>query len=156
MAKKKISDNTIALNRKAGHDFELGQQFEAGLVLEGWEVKALRAGRMQLQDSYVVMRKGEAWLINAQITPLQAASTHVNADPHRSRKCLLHNKELVKLFANVQLKGLSIVPLSLYWKRNRVKLKIALAQGKKHFDKRQSKKDQDWKRQKQRGFKQAG
>lgn len=140
----------IADNRKARHDYQIESQFEAGLVLEGWEVKSLRAGRAQLKESYVTVKGGEAWLVGAHISPLATVSTHITADPTRSRKLLLHAKELNKLIGAVQRKGYTLIPLNLHWKRGRVKLEIALAKGKKLYDKRATEKQRDWERQKQR------
>lgn len=140
---------TIAVNRKAQHDYHLEERFEAGLVLQGWEVKSLRAGRGQLNDSYVLLKHGEAWLFNAHITPLNTVSTHIYADPLRNRKLLLNNRELSHLFGAVQRQGYTVIPLALYWKRNRVKIEIALAKGKKQYDKRETEKRRTWERQKQ-------
>lgn len=142
--------STIALNRKARHDFHIEERFEAGLVLEGWEVKSLRAGRANLSESYVLLRDGEAWLFGCRIEPLTSASTHVNADPVRSRKLLLHRKELGKVFGGVQKDGYTCIPLAMYWVRGRVKCEIGLAKGKQKFDKRATEKERDWNRQKQR------
>ncbi|MCG3170727.1 MAG: SsrA-binding protein [Pseudomonadales bacterium] len=141
---------TIALNRKAGFDYFIEERFEAGIVLEGWEVKALRAGRAQLVDSYVLLKDGEAWLLGARIEPLASASTHFVTSPDRTRKLLLNQRELSKLFAGVQREGYTAVCTSLYWKRHLVKCEIALAKGKKQHDKRETEKDRDWARQKQR------
>ncbi len=146
-------DPTIAVNRKARHDYHIEDRYEAGLVLQGWEVKSIRDGRVQLNDSYVILRGGEAWLFNAHITPLTTASTHVHPEPTRSRKLLLNTRELSKLFGAVQREGYTLIPLSLYWKRNRVKVEVALAKGKKDYDKRETEKKRDWQRQKQRLFK---
>ncbi|MCH8505882.1 MAG: SsrA-binding protein SmpB [Ectothiorhodospiraceae bacterium] len=148
--KPKIPDNTIAVTRKARHDCALEDTLEAGLVLQGWEVKSLRAGRLSLQEAYVVIRRGEAWLIGANIAPLPSASTHVVADPVRTRKLLLHGKELARLAGSADREGYTLVPLQMYWKRGRAKLKIGLGKGKKQHDKRESKKQQDWQRQKER------
>ncbi len=150
MAKKKTSDNTIAINRKARHDFFIEEDYEAGISLEGWEVKSLRAGRLQLQESYVLIRDGQAWLFGAHISPLASASTHVHPDPTRTRRLLLHRKELNKLIGAVERKGYTLVPLSMYWVRGRAKLKIGLGRGKKQYDKRAAEKERDWKREKQR------
>jgi SsrA-binding protein len=154
MSKKKTKSgtpsSTIALNKKSRHDFILEDRFEAGLVLEGWEVKALRAGRVHLQDSYVFIRHGEAWLDACQITPLQTASTHIHPEPMRSRKLLLNQHELNRLIGAVERKGYTIVPTAMYWKKGRAKLEIALAKGKKLHDKRATEKERDWSRQKQR------
>lgn len=154
MAKKKSaakgSSSTIALNKKARHDYFIEEKFEAGLALQGWEVKSLREGRVQLTESYVLVRDGEAWLFGAHITPLTTASTHINPDPTRTRKLLLHRRELDKLIGAVERKGYTLVPMALYWKRGRVKLEIALAKGKQSHDKRATEKSRDWQREKQR------
>jgi SsrA-binding protein len=150
MSPKQKSNESIALNRKARHEFSFEERFEAGVALQGWEVKSLRAGRVQLDQSYVILKNAEAWLLGAQITPLQTVSTHITADPTRTRKLLLHQKELNKLIGSVERKGYTIIPLSLYWKNNRVKLEIALAKGKKLHDKRADEKERDWQRQKSR------
>ncbi|HEY5647280.1 MAG TPA: SsrA-binding protein SmpB [Pseudomonadales bacterium] len=144
------ASGTIALNKRARFEYELAEKFEAGLVLEGWEVKAIREGNVQLTDSYVLLRNGEAWLLGANIVPLTSASTHVIADPQRTRKLLLHTKELARLFAATQQKGFACVATALYWKGNKVKCEIALAKGKKSHDKRATQRDRDWDRQKQR------
>jgi SsrA-binding protein len=150
--KKKSSgeSNTIALNKKSRHDYHLEERFEAGLVLEGWEAKSLRAGRVQIRDSYVVLKSGEAFLFGALITPLQTASTHIQPDPQRTRKLLLNRQELSKLIGAVERKGYTLIPTAMYWKKGRAKLEIALAKGKQLHDKRASEKDRDWQRQKQR------
>lgn len=148
--KKKTPSSTIALNKRARFDYELGEKFEAGLVLEGWEVKAIRAGNVQLTDSYVLLRDGEAWLFGANIVPLISASTHVVADPQRTRKLLLHSKELARIFAATSQKGLTCVATAMYWKGNKVKCEIALGKGKKTHDKRTTTRDRDWERQKER------
>ncbi len=150
---KTAEQRTIALNKKAKHDYFIEQRFEAGLVLQGWEVKSIRAGRVQLKDSYVIIKDGEAWLLGAHLSALSSASTHVQADPQRTRKLLLHYKELDKLIGGIERKGYTIVPLAMYWKHNRVKLEIALAKGKKQYDVRATKKEQDWRREKERLFK---
>jgi SsrA-binding protein len=150
MKQTQKTNSTIAINRKARHDFFIEDNFEAGLVLEGWEVKSLRAGRTQLDQSYVLLKNGEAWLFGALITPLQTVSTHIHPDPQRSRKLLLHARELNKLIGHVERKGYTLIPLKLFWKNNRVKLEIGLAKGKKLHDKRASEKERDWERQKQR------
>lgn len=130
------SDSNIARNRKAWHDYSIEQKYEAGLALEGWEVKSLRAGRAQLKEGYVVIERGEAFLIGAHIAPLTSASTHVQANPVRARKLLLHREELNKLIGAVERRGYTLVPLSLYWKRGRAKIEIGLARGKQAHDKR--------------------
>jgi SsrA-binding protein len=150
MSDKQKTNATIAQNRKARHEFAVEDRFEAGLVLEGWEVKSLRAGRVQLDQSYVIIKNGEAFLLGSNITPLLTASTHINPDPQRTRKLLLRFKELSKLIGSVERKGYTLVPLSLYWSKNYVKLEIALAKGKKLHDKRADLKEKDWQRQKQR------
>jgi SsrA-binding protein len=152
MAKKKpqAPSNVIALNKKAGHDYQLLERFEAGLALEGWEVKSLRAGRVQLRDSYVLLKDGEAWLLGAHIVPLPAASTHVQPDPDRTRKLLLHRREINSLIGTVERKGYTVVPTKLYWKKGKAKAELALAQGKKQHDKRATEKERDWQRTKQR------
>lgn len=150
---KSKSHDKIAVNRKAAHDYFIEERFEAGLVLEGWEVKSLRAGKVQLDQAYVLLKHAQAWLFGALITPLQTASTHISPDPQRSRKLLLHRREINKLIGYVERKGLTVVPLSLYWKKNRVKIEIGLARGKKLHDKRAANKEKDWQRQKQRLFK---
>jgi SsrA-binding protein len=150
MATKSSSDNTIALNRKAGFDYFIEEQFEAGLVLEGWEVKSLRAGKINLSDAHVILKYGEAFLLGAQIQPLSTASTHTMPDPIRTRKLLLNRREISHLVGSVERQGYTIIPLSLYWKKNKVKIKIALAKGKKEHDKRGSIKDREWQRDKSR------
>jgi SsrA-binding protein len=152
MGKKKTdtAGSTIALNKKARHDYHLEERFEAGLALEGWEVKSMRAGRVQLKESYVIVRHGEIYLIGAHISPLPSASTHVQPDPTRTRKLLLHREEISKLIGAVERKGYTLVPVALYWKRGRAKLEIALAKGKKAHDKRATLKERDWKREQER------
>ncbi|KXX63841.1 SsrA-binding protein SmpB [Marichromatium gracile] len=145
--------STIALNKKASHDYFIEQRLEAGLVLEGWEVKSLRAGRIQLKESYVKILHGEGYLIGAHISPLQTASTHVNPDPTRSRKLLLKRHELNRLIGQTERAGFTLVPTAMYWKRGRAKLEIGLGKGKKQHDKRTSEKDRDWQREKERLFK---
>lgn len=148
--KKKADDNTIAVNRKVRHEFFIEERFEAGLVLEGWEVKSLRDGRVQLNESYVHVRNGEAWLANALITALKTASTHIKPEPQRDRKLLLHRKELGKLIGAVDRKGYTLVPLNMYWKKGKAKIQIALAKGKQQHDKRATEKERDWNRDKAR------
>jgi SsrA-binding protein len=147
---KKSPDNVIAVNRKARHEYFIEDSFEAGLALEGWEAKSLRAGRAQLTEAYVVIRNGEAWLVGAHLSPLTSTSTHVSADPTRSRKLLLHRGELDRLVGAVERKGYALVPLDLHWSKGRAKLNVGLARGKKQHDKRTSAKDRDWQRQKER------
>jgi SsrA-binding protein len=147
---KQPNDHVIAVNRKARHDYFIEGKFEAGLVLEGWEAKSLRAGRAQLTESYVHLRNGEAFLIGAHFSPLNTASTHTKADPTRSRKLLLQRYELDRLVGAVERKGFALVPLNLHWSKGRAKLEIGLAKGKKQHDKRATSKDRDWQRQKER------
>lgn len=150
--KKKTHSNTIAQNRRARHDYFLEDKFEAGIVLEGWEVKSMRDGRLQLNESYIVIHKGEAWLHGAHISPLLSASTHIHPENIRRRKLLLNRIELNRLIGAVDRKGYTIVPVAMYWKKGRAKLEIALAKGKQHHDKRAAAKDQDWAREKARIF----
>ena len=147
---KKPSGNIIAVNRKARHDFFIESTFEAGLSLEGWEVKSMREGRAQVAESYVNLKKGEAWLVGAHIAPIISTSTHVKADPTRPRKLLLNRYELDRLAGAVERKGYTLVPLNLHWHKGRAKLDLGLGKGKKQHDKRADKKDQDWQRQKAR------
>ena len=140
----------IAENRKARHEYFIEERYEAGLSLQGWEVKAMRAGRAQLAEAYVYIRKGEAFLTGAHISPLNSASTHVVADPVRTRKLLLNRAELDRLVGAVEREGYTLVPLELYWKEGRAKLRIGLAKGKKQHDKRATEKDRDWQRHKGR------
>lgn len=155
-AKKNTTpSSTIARNKKARHEFSVEESFEAGLALEGWEVKSLREGRAQLTESYVHIRDGEAWLLGAHISPLTTASTHVQADPTRTRKLLLHRHELDRLIGAVERKGYTLVPLNLHWSKGKAKLEIGLAKGKKQHDKRATEKDRDWKRQQARILKSA-
>ncbi|MDZ7662550.1 SsrA-binding protein SmpB [Thiohalophilus sp.] len=142
--------STIALNKKSRHDFTLEDRFEAGLELQGWEVKSLREGRIQLRDSYVILKGGEAWLLGAVISALPTVSTHIQPEPQRTRKLLLHREELNKLIGAVERKGYSLIPTAMYWKKGRAKLEIALAKGKQAHDKRAAIKERDWQRDKQR------
>ena len=148
--KAKVADNTIALNKRARFDYHIEDTFEAGVALTGWEVKSLREGKVQITDSYVLMKDGEAFLLGANITPLETVSTHFVADPVRTRKLLLHKKELAKILAATQQQGMTCVCTALYWKGHLVKAKIGLARGKQSHDKRQTSKERDWNRQKQR------
>ncbi len=148
--KPKVQSNTIALNKKAKFDYHIHERFEAGLALEGWEVKSMRAGKVQLTDTYVLLQRGEAFLLGCNITPLNTASTHVQADPRRTRKLLLHKTEIARLIGATQQKGQACIALALYWKANKVKCEIALATGKKAHDKRASIKERDWSRDKSR------
>ncbi len=148
--KKQNTGSTIALNKRARHEYHLTEKFEAGIALQGWEVKSMRAGKAQLTDSYVLLKDGEAWLIGANITPLPTASTHFVTEPDRSRKLLLNHRELAKLFSAVQQKGHTCIATALYWKKHLVKCEICLAKGKATHDKRETEKKRDWDRQKQR------
>ena len=141
---------SIIDNRKASHDYFIEERLEAGLVLEGWEVKAIRAGRAQLKESYVVVLNGELALIGCHISPLATASTHVNPDPTRTRKLLMHAGEIAKLIGQVERAGYTLVPLDLHYTRGRIKLAIGLAKGKKQHDKRDSEREREWQREKQR------
>ena len=142
--------NLITNNRKVRHDYQIEQTFEAGIALAGWEVKSLRDGKAQISESHVLIRGGEAFLLNAHIAPLKTVSTHIIAIPDRTRKLLLNKKELDKLIGSVERKGYTVVPLNLHWKNNKVKVDIALAKGKKDYDKRETEKRRDWEREKQK------
>ncbi len=144
------SSRLIAENRKARFDYFIEQRYEAGLALQGWEVKSLRAGRAQLKEAYVYVRGGEAFLIGAHLSPLPSASSHVIADPVRTRKLLLNRSELDGLVGAVERRGYTLVPLELYWKHGRAKLAVGLAKGKKQHDKRATEKERDWQRDKAR------
>jgi SsrA-binding protein len=148
--KKKPTGNVIAVNRRARHDYFIENTLEAGLALEGWEVKSMREGRAQITEAYVYLRNGEAWLVGAHFSPLKTASTHIKADPTRSRKLLLHRHELDRLTGAVERKGYALVPLDLHWHKGRAKIELGLAKGKKQHDKRAADKDRDWQRQKER------
>ena len=153
-AKKKAQGRpTIALNKKANHDYFIEDRYEAGISLQGWEVKSLREGRVQIKESYVTIKEGEAFLFGAHIVPLSTASTHIHPDPIRTRRLLLPRSELNKLIGLVERKGYTLVPTALYWKKGMAKLEIGVAKGKKLHDKRASDKDRDWKREKERLFK---
>ncbi|MBU1689479.1 MAG: SsrA-binding protein SmpB [Gammaproteobacteria bacterium] len=141
---------SIAQNKKAFHDFFIEEKYEAGIVLDGWEVKAIRAGRTQLKEAYVIIRSGELYLLGCHISPLPTASTHVNPDPVRTRKLLLHAEEISKLIGKVERAGYTLVPLDMHFVRGRIKLEIGLAKGKKQHDKRDAEKEKDWQREKQR------
>lgn len=147
---------TIALNRRARHEYFIEDTFEAGLVLMGWEVKSLREGRAQVTEAYVVIRNREAFLVGAHFTPLKQASTHVNPDATRTRKLLLHERQLAQLIGKVERAGYTIVPLDLHWTRGRAKLQIGLAKGKKQHDKRADVKEKDWQREKARIMRNRG
>jgi SsrA-binding protein len=148
--KKTSNSNTIALNKRARHDFFIEDRFEAGIALQGWEVKSLRAGRIQIGDSHVFIKDGEAFVSNLLITPLPTASSHVQPEPTRVRKLLLHREEIAKLIGAVERKGYTLVPTAMYWKHGRAKLEIGLAKGKQKHDKRATEKDRDWQREKAR------
>ena len=148
--KAATTSRLIAENRRARFDYFIEERYEAGLALQGWEVKAMRAGRAQLKEAYVYLRGGEAFLIGAHISPLPSTSSHVPADPVRTRKLLLHHSELNGLIGAVERKGYTLVPLELYWKEGRAKLQVGLAKGKKQHDKRAVEKERDWQRDKAR------
>ena len=144
--KKRTPDNTIARTRIVRHDYFIEDEIEVGMVLQGWEVKSLREGNLQLKESYVMVRNGEMWITGAHISPLNTASTHVNPDPRRARKLLAHRSEIHRLVGMVERKGYTLVAISAYWSRGRAKLKVGIAKGKKAHDKRATIKDRDWKR----------
>lgn len=141
---------SIVHNRKAAHDYFIEQRFEAGIALEGWEVKAIRAGRAQLKEAYVIVSNGELFLIGSHISPLLAASTHLIPDPVRTRKLLLHAGEISQLIGSVERAGYTLVPLDLHFRKGLIKLEIGLAKGKKQHDKREAQKDREWRREQQR------
>ena len=153
MAKKPHTSSKIADNKKAAYNYFFEERYEAGMVLEGWEVKALREGKVQLTDGYVVIRNGELFLIGCQINPLKAASTHVTPDSVRTKKLLLHKEEIKRLIIKIEQKGYTLVPLNLHWKEGRVKCDIALAKGKAEHDKRDTIKDREGKREVERAMK---
>lgn len=139
---------SIAQNKKAFHDFFIEEKYEAGMMLEGWEVKAIRAGRTNLKEAYVIIRSGEMFLIGCHISPLTTASTHISPDPVRTRKLLLHAEEIVKLIGKVERAGYTLVPLDMHYSKGRIKLEIGLAKGKRQHDKREAEKEREWKREK--------
>ena len=145
-----MADMSIVENRKAFHDYFIEERFEAGLSLEGWEVKAVRAGRANLKEAYVIVKNGEIMLIGAHVSPLSTASTHVNADPTRTRRLLLHREEINRLVGKVERAGYTLTPLDLHYKNGRIKLAIGLAKGKKQHDKRAAIKEREWNREQQR------
>ncbi|QIZ75897.1 SsrA-binding protein SmpB [Ferrimonas lipolytica] len=151
--KSKSTSTTIALNKKAKHEYKFLEKIEAGLVLQGWEVKSLREGKVNLTDCYVIIQRDEAYLVACNITPLSVASTHVICEPMRPRKLLLHRRELDRLIGQVERSGHTLVPVALYWSKSNVKLEVALAQGKQLHDKRQDSKERDWQREKSRVMK---
>ncbi len=142
--------STIALNREAKHEYFIEERFEAGMVLQGWEVKSLRANRLTLKDSYIIVKNAELWLLGAHISPLLTASTHINPDPTRTRKLLMHREQINRMIGSVERKGFTIVPLAMYWKQGRAKVEIALVKGKQEHDKRATVKDREWQRDKAR------
>ncbi|MBL8435024.1 MAG: SsrA-binding protein SmpB [Zoogloea sp.] len=141
---------SIIDNRKAFHDYFIEDKYEAGLVLQGWEVKAIRAGRANIKESYVVIRSAEIFIVGMHITPLESASTHIHPDPTRTRKLLLHAEEIAKLIGKVERAGYALVPLDLHYTKGRIKISVGLAKGKKQFDKRETEKERDWEREKAR------
>ncbi|HEY1058691.1 SsrA-binding protein SmpB [Limnobacter humi] len=141
---------SIVQNKKAGFDYFLEETYEAGVVLEGWEVKAIRAGRVQIKEGHIIIRNGELWLLNSHITPLNSASTHVRPDTVRTRKLMLKKMEINRLIGKVEQRGYSLIPLDFHFKNGRIKCSMALAKGKKLHDKRDSLKDKDWKREQER------
>ena len=151
-AKNATADKTIALNKRARHEYHLEERYEAGLVLQGWEIKAIRAGRGNMTDAYAYVKDGEIFLIGAQITPLIQASTHTVPEDRRQRKLLLHRREIDKLIGRVERDGYTLVPTAMYWSKNKIKLEIALAKGKQNHDKRDTEKERDWAREKQRAM----
>jgi SsrA-binding protein len=154
MTKKKESTSTsIAQNKKARFDYFIEDRMEAGLALQGWEVKSMRAGKAQLTDSFVIFRDGEAFLLGSHVTPLNTVSTHVVAEPKRVRKLLMNRREIDRLIGLVERKGYTLIALELYWSKNRVKVSVGLAKGKKQHDKRDTEKDRDWQRDKSRALK---
>jgi SsrA-binding protein len=148
--RKKPDSNTIALNKRARFDYHIEERLEAGIALEGWEVKAMREGRVQFADSYVLLKDNEAFLFGCRVDPLPTASTHITPDPVRTRKLLLHRRELDRLFGAVDRRGYTIIPTAMYWSRGKAKVEIGLAKGKRQHDKRKDVKDRDWERQKGR------
>ena len=145
---------SIVENRKAFHDYFIEERFEAGLALEGWEVKSIRAGRAQLKEAYVVVKNGELLLIGAHVSPLSTASTHVQADPTRTRKLLMHREEINRLVGKVERAGYTLTPIDLHYKSGRIKLEIGLAKGKKQHDKRATVREREWAREQQRALRQ--
>ena len=154
MTKKEQKEQSpIAQNKKARFDYFIEDRLEAGLALQGWEVKSMRAGKAQLTDSFVIFRDGEAWLLGSHVAPLNTVSTHVVAEPKRTRKLLMNRREIDRLIGLVERKGYTLIALELYWSKNRVKVAVGLAKGKKQHDKRDTEKDRDWKRDKARALK---
>lgn len=155
MSANKKDSATIVVNKKARFEYFIEEEFEAGLVLEGWEIKSLRAVKVNLSDAHVIIKYGEAFLLGAQIQPLPTASTHTNPDPIRTRKLLLNRNELNKLIGSVERQGYTLIPMSLYWKGSNIKMRLALAKGKKTHDKRDTVKDRDWQRDRSRIMKRS-
>jgi SsrA-binding protein len=147
---KATSRATIVVNKKARHDYFIEETLEAGLALQGWEVKSLRDGRVQLREAYVVIKDGEAWLLGAHITPLPTASTHIHPDPTRTRKLLMHRREIDRLAGAIDRQGYTLTPLRMFWSRGKAKLEIGTARGKKQHDKRATERERDWQREKAR------
>lgn len=150
MSSNKSQSATIVVNKKARFEYFVEDEYEAGLVLQGWEIKSLRAGKINLSDAHVIVKYSEAWLLGAQIQPLPTASTHIHPDSIRTRKLLLNRRELDQLIGRVERQGYTLIPLSLYWKGNKIKMKVALAKGKKAHDKRDTIKERDWHRDRAR------
>jgi len=151
--KEQKEQSSIAQNKKARFDYFIEDRLEAGLALQGWEVKSMRAGKAQLTDSFVIFRDGEAWLLGSHVAPLNTVSTHVVAEPKRTRKLLMNRREIDRLIGLVERKGYTLIALELYWSKNRVKVAVGLAKGKKQHDKRDTEKDRDWQRDKARALK---
>jgi len=151
--KTEKTQSSIAQNKKARFDYFIEDRLEAGLALQGWEVKSMRAGKAQLTDSFVIFRDGEAWLLGSHVAPLNTVSTHVVAEPKRTRKLLMNRREIDRLIGLVERKGYTLIALELYWSKNRVKVTVGLAKGKKQHDKRSTEKDRDWQRDKSRALK---
>ncbi len=151
--KTEKTQSSIAQNKKARFDYFIEDRLEAGLALQGWEVKSMRAGKAQLTDSFVIFRDGEAWLLGSHVAPLNTVSTHVVAEPKRTRKLLMNRREIDRLIGLVERKGYTLIALELYWSKNRVKVAVGLAKGKKQHDKRSTEKDRDWQRDKSRALK---
>ena len=156
MSKAKQDSSTIVFNKKAHFEYFIENEYDAGLVLQGWEIKSLRAGKINISDAHVIIKHGEAWLLGAQIQPLQTASTHMSPDPSRTRKLLLSRRELNQLIGLVERQGYTLIPISFYWKKNFIKLSVALAKGKKTHDKRDTIKERDWQRDRSRILKKHG
>lgn len=154
--KNRNTGSTIAVNKRARFEYQIEERFEAGIALEGWEVKALREGRVQFADSYVLLKDGEAFLFGCQINPLPTVSTHITPDPVRTRKLLMHRREIDRLVGAVDRKGFTVIPTAMYWSRGKAKVEIGMARGKRQHDKRKTEKDRDWERQKGRIMKRGG